>query len=150
MKNNKKGFTLIELLVVIAILGLLTTIALVSLGGARSKARDARRLSDIKQIQTALELYYNEAGQYPTAATLGMLVPSNTAIPKITGYMEKLPIDPNTNEVSSCYTGLLSGATTYTYQSTNGATYTIGYCLTSAVSGAKAGANTATPATISE
>ena len=73
--SKPKGFTLVELLVVIAIIGLLSTLAVVSLGSARSKARDARRISDIKQIQTALELYYADQGVYPvenpTAITLG-------------------------------------------------------------------------------
>ncbi|MFH0856720.1 MAG: prepilin-type N-terminal cleavage/methylation domain-containing protein, partial [bacterium] len=69
MKYNRKGFTLIELLVVIAIIGLLSTLAVVSLNTARAKARDARRISDVKQIQTALELYYNDKGAYPVRAT---------------------------------------------------------------------------------
>lgn len=73
--SNRRGFTLVELLVVIAIIGLLSTLAVVSLGTARSKARDARRISDVKQIQTALELYFADAGVYPvenpTAITLG-------------------------------------------------------------------------------
>jgi len=54
-KINQKGFTLIELLVVIAIIGLLSTLAVVSLNNARTKSRDARRVADIEQIQTALE-----------------------------------------------------------------------------------------------
>jgi prepilin-type N-terminal cleavage/methylation domain-containing protein len=54
--KKKKGFTLIELLVVIAIIGLLSTLAVVSLNSARQKARDAKRLSDIKQISTSIEL----------------------------------------------------------------------------------------------
>lgn len=62
----KKGFTLIELLVVIAIIGLLSTLAVVALGNARLKARDAKRLSDLKQVQTALELYYTDASTYPS------------------------------------------------------------------------------------
>lgn len=55
-KINKRGFTLIELLVVIAIIGLLSTMAVISLNSARAKARDARRLSDVKQISTILSL----------------------------------------------------------------------------------------------
>jgi len=64
MKKNK-GFTLIELLVVIAIIGLLSTLAVVALNSARAKARDAKRVADVKQVQTALELYYNDANGYP-------------------------------------------------------------------------------------
>ncbi|HOZ56494.1 MAG TPA: type II secretion system protein [bacterium] len=72
MKNNKKGFTLIELLVVIAIIGLLSTLAVVSLNNARQKARDARRQSDLKQISTAMELYMSQNDEYPTnGATCG-------------------------------------------------------------------------------
>ena len=64
-RNNKKGFTLIELLIVIAIIGILASIVLVSLNSARLKARDAKRLQEIKSIQTALEVYYIAYGQYP-------------------------------------------------------------------------------------
>jgi prepilin-type N-terminal cleavage/methylation domain-containing protein len=62
---NAKGFTLIELLVVISIIGLLSTVALTSLNGVRKKTRDARRLSDMEQIRTALEIYRNTYGYYP-------------------------------------------------------------------------------------
>ena len=65
MKNNQKGFTLIELLVVISIIGLLASVVLVSLNSARARARDARRISDIHQIQLALESYRTTHGVYP-------------------------------------------------------------------------------------
>ncbi len=73
MQKRQKGFTLIELLVVIAIIGLLSTLAVVALTSARAKARDAKRISDVKQVQTALELYYaDKGGDYPpTQAALG-------------------------------------------------------------------------------
>lgn len=63
--QKSRGFTLIELLVVIAIISLLSSIVLSSLNSARAKARDAKRLLDMHQIQTALELYYNDYGYYP-------------------------------------------------------------------------------------
>ncbi|MEK7648540.1 MAG: type II secretion system protein [Patescibacteria group bacterium] len=64
----QKGFTLVELLVVVAIIGLLAGIAIVSVNSVRIKARDTRRIADIKQIQNALELYNNEhGGMYPAS-----------------------------------------------------------------------------------
>lgn len=67
-KNKAKGFTLIELLVVIAIIGLLASVVMASLSNARSNARDAKRISDFKQFQNALELFYNMYGRYPQTA----------------------------------------------------------------------------------
>ena len=60
---------MIELLVVIAIIGMLAAIVLVSLNSTRSKARDARRKMDLKQIQTALEMYYDKYNHYPKSNT---------------------------------------------------------------------------------
>ena len=71
IKKTQKGFTLIELLVVVAIIALLSSIILASISTARSKARDAKRLSDIDQIRIALELYRDKNGQYPDSVPGG-------------------------------------------------------------------------------
>jgi prepilin-type N-terminal cleavage/methylation domain-containing protein len=67
--KKTKGFTLLELLVVIAIIGLISTFAAVSLNSGREKARDSRRLSDMKQLQTAMEFLYDDNDTYVMADT---------------------------------------------------------------------------------
>ena len=114
---NKKGFTLIELLIVVAIIGLLSTLAVVALGSARVKARDSKRLADLKQLQTALELYYTDQNAYPagSAVTLGAGAYSclNASGWQNTGcasaYMGSVPKGPNSDNyvytaASSSYT----------------------------------------------
>jgi prepilin-type N-terminal cleavage/methylation domain-containing protein len=91
MKNNK-GFTLIEMLVVVAIVGLLASVVVVGVGGARQKARDAKRISDVRSIQNWAEANYSASTGYPSATDYG------TAS---TGWLAK-PSDPG------------SGAYTYT------------------------------------
>lgn len=88
-KIYQRGFTLIELLVVIAIIGILASIVLASLDSARKKGRDARRIADIKQIQLALELYYDAQSAYPPALTVANLVTP--------GYISVLPTDPSSS-----------------------------------------------------
>ncbi len=85
--RKEKGFTLIELLVVIAIIGILAGIVLVSLGGARTSARDARRQSDIRQITTAQELFYNDTVAYVASATMPTAIGT---------YLVTVPRDPGT------------------------------------------------------
>lgn len=87
-KSRRCGFTLIELLVVIAIIGILATIVLVSLNTARAKARDTQRVAETKQIQLALEMYFDDNGKYPVAATY-----KTDLAPK---YLPVFPMDPDT------------------------------------------------------
>lgn len=63
--RSGRGFTLIELLVVIAIVSFLFSIVAASLNTAREKARDGRRLSDMRQIETALQLYFDDNNEFP-------------------------------------------------------------------------------------
>ncbi len=135
--NKRKGFTLIELLVVIAIIGLLSTLAVVALNNARQKSRDAKRVADVKQIQTALELYFNDCNQYPATLTTGA---NNCTATGITfgAYMGLIPTAP-TPPAGNVYT--YTSASPYS-------TYSIAFTLEGVTGGLAAGAHTATPAGI--
>lgn len=68
MQYNKpylKGFTLVELIIVISILAILATIAFISFKNYAWNARDANRVSTIKNIETGLELFSLKTGEYP-------------------------------------------------------------------------------------
>ncbi|MDP3772386.1 MAG: prepilin-type N-terminal cleavage/methylation domain-containing protein [bacterium] len=66
---KKNGFTLLELLIIIAIIGILTTIIIAAVQTAKAQARDVRRLLDMRNIQTGLQLYFDKQREYPDALT---------------------------------------------------------------------------------
>ncbi len=108
-REENKGFTMVELLVVMAILGILSTIGLTSFRTSLMKSRDAKRKSDLEQIQRALEMYNNDYGKYPTSAsgkitTTALLTWgfSEFSDAKGTIYMKELPGDPTGNP-EYCY-----------------------------------------------
>lgn len=94
--HSRKGFTLIELLIVVTIIGLLASIVLVGLRGFRSAGRDARRIADLRQIQTGIELYANKCNYYPGGPQPGQVcgLPTNiwSVNPRVnwTGLVEAL------------------------------------------------------------
>ncbi len=114
--KKKNGFTLIELLIVIIIIGILATLIFANFGDIRKKSRDSQRKSDLKQIQTALELYRADNKIYPLTASF----PACGSALTLGGstYMAKVPCDP-TN----------TGQYVYRYTGASGTTYTLTACL---------------------
>jgi type II secretory pathway pseudopilin PulG len=102
MKTKHFAFTLIDLLVVIAVIALLATLSVIVLSNARAKSRDVKRLADIKNITTALEIYYDNFGSYPlapspTGTAITGLCLSDSGITTTCGtmvYMSEIPADP--------------------------------------------------------
>jgi len=126
---KKAGFTLIELLVVIAIISSLSALLVPNFMGARERARDAQRKSDLKQIQKALEMYKQDQNPpaYPDPVDCGdgnsVCFPnSGNQWVSATGvvYMNKVPKDPNRTTYNGAYY--------YSVNNTN-LTYTLCACL---------------------
>ena len=100
------GFTLIELLVVVALIGILATLVMANLNAARGRSRDAQRKSDLRNLETALRLYYNDRGGYPANNSGGQIIACNSYTAPVacswgdewsvgtTVYMSKLVKDP--------------------------------------------------------
>lgn len=151
----RKGFTLIELLVVIAIIAILSTLAVVALNNARLKSRDAKRVSDIKQVQTALELYFGDKNGYPVqTVTLGATLTAggaNVSCSVGTKTCTTLSSDNGFSDTAAgtTYMGQVPNNQTpngadYTYKATAASAYSIGFTLEGATGGLAVGANCAT------
>ena len=95
-RNSSVAVIIIVILAAIVVIGILASVVLASLNSARIKGRDARRVSDVKQLQLGLELFYDANQTYPTA--LSQLSPT---------YINRIPTDP------------AGGAYTYSYCTTD-------------------------------
>ncbi len=99
IKRSSKGFTLVEMLIVLGIIGVLLSVVLASTTLARAKSRDTKRISDMKEIQLGLALYFDVNRVYP--ADLNTLVGQR--------YLPSVPADP----LGTAYEYLASPTSTY-------------------------------------
>jgi len=101
--KEEKGFTLIELLVVIAIIGVLSSVVMVSLNAGRARARDAKRQGDLNAMRTALELFHDSTGRYPSTPdgdcnyNKSFLLGGCLQILVSGGFISLLPSDPTSS-----------------------------------------------------
>ncbi|MCL5774985.1 MAG: type II secretion system GspH family protein [Patescibacteria group bacterium] len=154
--SQQKGFTLIELLVVIAIIGLLASVIMLALNNARAKARDTKRVGDMRQMLTALEQYSITHSGYPTgtasvaSAGTGALLSDPAAFdtaaePMIPAYVPLLPVSPNPGD-GGCSSSPGRGNNNYWYDvADDGSLFTLTFCLGNDTSDFPQGVHYATP-----
>lgn len=122
--NLRKGFTLIEILIVVAIIAILASVVLVGLGPTQQAGRDARRSSDLHEVQNGLELYYNRNGSYPVLSadsgiSWGPAATAGTFSNKLTAAgvgVNAVPNDPNSG--SNYIYAWSTGGVSYELQAT--------------------------------
>ena len=117
------------MLVVIAIIGLLASVVLLALSGARAKSRDAARIADVREIASAMELFFNDYNSYPT---LAVTVSDGSKAPwgLTPTYIGVWPIAPTPVDGNCTTGGSGNNAFQFTPAGTNTATtYTLGFCL---------------------
>lgn len=101
---TQRGFTLIEIMVVMVILGLLVAIVAPNIMGRSDQAKVTIAETQLKNIQSALDLYRLDNSHYPsTQQGLEALVsrPSGSPEPKNwnqDGYLKSVPEDPWGNQ----------------------------------------------------
>lgn len=98
-KRVAAGFTLIEIMVVVVIIGLLAAMIAPQIMGRLSQAEVNRARQDIRQVETALNIYRLDNYRYPTTDEgLQALVtnPGQAAAPNWQrgGYLKSIPLDP--------------------------------------------------------
>lgn len=99
--GSSKGFTLIELLIVVAIIGILAAIAVPNFLNAQIRAKVARAVSDLKMLETTLEMYRLDNTDYPP---WGGLHPNELRYLRLTtpiSYMSSIPRDPFFSDISA-------------------------------------------------
>ncbi len=117
--KKQDGFTLLELLIVVVIIGILAVLIIPNLTSGPQRARDAQRKSDLRNVKTALETYFNDANAYPSGNFAGLpavLQPN---------YIKTVPFDPKGGTASApgyVYTPTCAGTpsvcTSYVLQAT--------------------------------
>lgn len=98
----RSGFTVLELLVAVAAIVIIGTVVVTSVSSSRRAARDTRRAEDLRQLRTALELYFDSNRRYPQ--TLGELAPN---------FIPGVPRDPGGNPYAYVPLGTLSTCGSY-------------------------------------
>ncbi len=113
LKKRNSGFTIVELLIVIVVIGILALLVITTYSGIQAKARNSKRSSDIKSLQTQIEAFYSQKGYYPSRTDMNTLDfrtdEMKSLDPKAIEDPSSTTCDP-TADTSPCFVGTASAA----------------------------------------
>jgi len=128
--------------VVIAIIGILATISVIGLSTVRAKSRDTKRVADVKQMQTAMGLFFNDMHRYPTEDEFAAGSLFSTSSGQAAVYMAVIPSAPTPAD-GAC----TSGDNAYSYLvSPDYSNYRIDFCTGGRIGSIEGGLEAGTPA----
>ena len=138
--NPESGFNALQAAILTFIVLVLGIVVLASYSTSKAKARDAKRVSDVQQIQKALKYYYEEFGQYPQASTNGQAVGVDNSFSK---FISPWPTPPAADGSCTAQSNL------YYYEQLNGGeNYQLKFCLGKSYGRLSAGQRIVTPTSI--
>ena len=117
LKKQNKGFTIVELLIVIVVIGILALLVITTYAGIQAKARNSKRVTDLKSLQTKLEAFYNDNGYYPN---LGDMQSNTWLTANMKGIDLTSTVDPSaantvTNDIVNATSATDNHAKQYAY-----------------------------------
>ncbi len=123
LKKRNQGFTIVELLIVIVVIGILALLVITTYAGIQAKARDSKRSSDVKSLQTQIEAFFSQKGYYPSRADMNNATWRKTNMPSLDANAIKDPkstssdCDP-TSDSSTCFGATATTGKHYQYAPT--------------------------------
>lgn len=122
-QKREQGFTIVELLIVIVVIGILALLVITTYSGIQAKARNSKRSSDVKSLQTHIEAFFSQHGYYPSRAHMND--PAWRVLPDNMKSLDKNALkDPKSSCDVDSTTGCLVASPTesaYAYAVTNSA-----------------------------
>jgi prepilin-type N-terminal cleavage/methylation domain-containing protein len=111
--TRQEGFTIVELLIVVVVIGILAALVITTYTGIQAKSRDSKRLTDLQNVQTNLELYFQTAGYYPSLTDMNNTAWLTTNMKNLDVVSLQYPSGSNTT------LGSAPAAKIYSYQPLN-------------------------------
>ena len=102
LSKKNQGFTIVELLIVIVVIGILATLVIVTFTGIQQKGRNTTRQGDINALNSHIEAFYAQTGNYPT---FDQLTSATWRSSNMKGFDPEALVDPKGDAITNTAAG---------------------------------------------